>query len=198
MSARSLLDISIGCDDFYKAKRFTFQGQYFKAEQTFKRVIKLRPDAASPHYHLGTVLFEQGSRKQAMKHFGKAACMKPDVVKYQNFHKWYGIFIESCNKQDCLDTFKKKIYNLLNELCPSTFVLVKNASVEQTMHALSEEISRVSVNCSDFAIPNNPDLNKNHLCQMLKYWKGLFVLVVRRFERLVEQMCAIFTRCQQN
>ena len=89
--ATSFVDTSVGREYFYEAKKCVASKQYLKAKRLFKFVIQLRPDAASPHYHLGCVLVELNALEEAVSHFKKATNIKPDVIKYQQFYTWYSM-----------------------------------------------------------------------------------------------------------
>eukprot|EP01083_Nonionella_stella_P201643 737495_1 len=92
--ATSVVDTTVGREYFYEAKRLASQHKYLKAKQMFKFVIQLRPDAASPHYHLGCVLIELNQMQEAISHFKKATNLKPDIIKYKSFYKWYSILCQ--------------------------------------------------------------------------------------------------------
>ena len=89
--ATSFVDTTVGREYFYEAKECVVNKQYLKAKRLFKFVIQLRPDAASPHYHLGCVLVELNCLQEAVSHFKKATNIKPEVIKYRQFYKWYSI-----------------------------------------------------------------------------------------------------------
>ena len=83
------IDTSIGRKEFYQAKNYALNGKYLEAMKLFKYVIPLRPDAASPHYHLGLVFIELDRLDQAVFHFKQANNIKPDVIKYKQLYESY-------------------------------------------------------------------------------------------------------------
>eukprot|EP01083_Nonionella_stella_P062906 163545_1 len=88
-STRSFVDTTVGREYFYEAKRLLSEGKYLQCKRLFKFVIQLRPDAASPHFYLGCTLVELSCLEEAISHFKKAVRLKPEVVKYRQFEKWY-------------------------------------------------------------------------------------------------------------
>jgi len=88
-STTSFINSAIGYDEFYNAKKLASSGRYLAAKKLFKEVIRMRPDAASPHWHLGCVLVELNRLQEAVSHFRKATRIKPEIVKYRQFLKWY-------------------------------------------------------------------------------------------------------------
>ena len=77
------VDISIGYDEFDEAKGLAAAGNLLDAASKFKVVIAMRPDAASPHYHLGRVLLELNRISEALAHFKVAKELQPDITLYQ-------------------------------------------------------------------------------------------------------------------
>jgi len=70
------------------------RGQYLSAKRLFKFVIQIRPDCASPHYNV-----ELGAIEEAISHFKKATRIKPEIIKYRQFHKWYSMLFQ-CKYQN--------------------------------------------------------------------------------------------------
>ena len=46
-------------------------------------IIQMRPDAASPHWHLGCVLVELDRLQEAISHFRKASNIRPEIRQYR-------------------------------------------------------------------------------------------------------------------
>ena len=107
------MDTTVGREYFYEAKKCVIFKQYQKAKQLFKFVIELRPDAASPHYHLGCLLVELNKLKEAVSHFKQAFNIKPDVTKYQQLFTRYNnmLYLNDGRK----DNSKRNIINDENE-----------------------------------------------------------------------------------
>lgn len=55
-------------------------GQYFEAQETFSRLIELRPDAPQPHYHLGLAYRGLGDNKQMITEFQEAIKISPEYL----------------------------------------------------------------------------------------------------------------------
>ena len=70
-STATFINSAIGYDEFHAAKKLVQSGRYLAAKKLFKQVIRMRPDAASPHWHLGCVLVELNALQEAVSHFKK-------------------------------------------------------------------------------------------------------------------------------
>ena len=73
-----------GADKFEEAKALAAAGRLDEAVNMFEDVIGVRPDAASPHWHLARVLV-----RLAQYHFQKANEIKPQVLVYKQLLSYF-------------------------------------------------------------------------------------------------------------
>ena len=178
-------DFNVAREHFYEAKKCVTQGKYLQAKQLLQCAIELQPNVASAYYHLGAVVVELNQLQQAIICFKKAWDIKPDVIKYKQFYKWYGILYH-CKynfKQNPIAVLhdnnkyyecnKHSIQRLINEFAPANFHLKANAPHEETLNKLNDLINLVDP-------MNNKDkseryLNQKYLYKLLIHHKNVFI-----------------------
>eukprot|EP01084_Bolivina_argentea_P273124 465175_1 len=142
--ATSFVDTTVGREYFYEAKRLASQKKYLKAKQLFKLVIQLRPDAASPHYHLGNVLIELNSIEEAVSHFKKAHKKKPNIIKYKQYYRHYSILYQ-CK------------YNKSHLVTPGGPIQIKHENTETPQNEENNENENENVSNDEYLTDSNDE-----------------------------------------
>eukprot|EP01084_Bolivina_argentea_P273126 465177_1 len=132
---RNPIDNTVGNDEFWGAQEDIVQMHRCSAKSTLKNVIKKRPDAASPHYHLGWLYIQWGCMNKTLTHFEQAANLKPEITKYKQVQLWFTRYfhISKCN---FFDTVKQLLY----DINPRKFPFVHNLTNHATISALQDAI----------------------------------------------------------
>eukprot|EP01084_Bolivina_argentea_P302824 522757_1 len=121
---------------------------------------------------LGCVLVELNCLKEAISHFEQASNIKPNMLTYKIFKKWYSILYKSSSNNMTGTNIKEHLSELLNDLCHQKYHLKTNATNDQILSTLNEATK--SLYKEGFCKGN---LNKVHAYKLLTHWKSLFLAI---------------------
>ena len=80
-------------------------GQIDQAINAFKRAIAIKPDYATAHYNMGSVLIDQGKPEEAIEAYKKALSLKPDYAEAYN--NMGSVLIDQGKPEEAIEVYKK-------------------------------------------------------------------------------------------
>eukprot|EP01084_Bolivina_argentea_P241072 404796_1 len=193
MSTSTLVDTSVGLQYFREGRRLMTKCQYVKATKSFARVIQLRPDAASPHYHLGCALIKQNAIKEALLHFKKASELKPEIIIYPIFWKFYTKLNACYDGSAGAAELKTHIDCLLSNLFPTQFGIESNPTHQHTLQALG-----IGIIMSVPRVGQTNNLNGTYKRQLLVHWQNAYESVLEKKQQEGQQSVLSWTFAQHN